>query len=59
VTIASRTSFDESELRGFCEARLARIKVPTRFVVIDEFPRTETGKIKKRELRVTPAAAAS
>jgi fatty-acyl-CoA synthase len=30
---------------------MARYKIPRRIIIIDEFPKTATGKIKKAELR--------
>ena len=38
-------------LRTHCRARLARFKVPTRFVRVDEIPKTASGKVKRRLLR--------
>jgi acyl-CoA synthetase (AMP-forming)/AMP-acid ligase II len=43
---------DESDLQGFVAARLARFKVPSRIIVIEEpLPRTATGKVLKRQLK--------
>jgi acyl-CoA synthetase (AMP-forming)/AMP-acid ligase II len=42
------------ELREFCRARLAKFKVPVRFDVVDELPRTPSGKVLKRTLRAVP-----
>ena len=42
------------ELREFCLERLAKFKVPTRFDVVDELPRTPSGKVLKRTLRDIP-----
>ena len=42
----------EDELIAFCRDRLARFKVPKRFVVVDELPRNSMGKIQKSELQV-------
>lgn len=39
------------ELREFCRARLAKFKVPARFDIVDELPRTPSGKVLKRTLR--------
>ena len=41
----------EGELRAHCEARLARFKVPKAFQIVDDLPRTSTGKIRKNRLR--------
>lgn len=38
-------------LRAFCRERLAAFKVPARFEVCDELPKTSIGKIQKGELR--------
>lgn len=37
-------------LEAFAHARLAEYKVPRRWLVVDELPRTGTNKVKKREL---------
>lgn len=41
----------EDELREHCRAALAGFKVPDAFHLIDELPRSSTGKIRKTELR--------
>jgi fatty-acyl-CoA synthase len=41
----------ESDLVVFVEQELARYKIPKRFVVIDDLPRTAYGKVVKGELR--------
>jgi fatty-acyl-CoA synthase len=38
-------------VRGFCEGRLAHYKVPRYAHVVDGFPMTVTGKIRKMEMR--------
>jgi acyl-CoA synthetase (AMP-forming)/AMP-acid ligase II len=42
---------DEAEIIAFCKERLASFKKPTIVKVVDELPRTATGKLKKYELR--------
>ncbi|MFB6849010.1 class I adenylate-forming enzyme family protein [Streptomyces sp. NPDC056373] len=37
----------DRELLGFCRSRLSPHKVPRRIVVVDDFPRTRTGKIAR------------
>jgi fatty-acyl-CoA synthase len=39
------------ELAAYLEERLARYKVPKRFVVVDDLPRTPYGKVVKGELK--------
>ncbi len=42
---------DIEALTPWCRERLAPYKVPKRFHVLDEFPRTAAGKVRKSELR--------
>ncbi|MER5429514.1 AMP-binding protein [Streptomyces sp. NPDC002588] len=44
------------ELRGHCEGRLAHYKIPSRIRVLEEFPMTVSGKVRKIELRETYGA---
>ncbi|MDQ0906652.1 fatty-acyl-CoA synthase [Streptomyces canus] len=43
------------DLRGFCEGRLAHYKIPSRLRILDAFPMTVSGKVRKVELRETYA----
>lgn len=45
------------ELREFLRPRLAKYKLPSRYVFVDELPRTPTGKLRKDELRAGWSAA--
>ncbi|TYB49075.1 AMP-binding protein [Actinomadura chibensis] len=40
-----------AELRAFCEGKLAHFKIPRYVHVVDEFPMTVTGKIRKVQMR--------
>ena len=51
VVAAGGKQPDPDELRDFARERLARFKVPKRIVVVDELPKTGTGKIQKFQLR--------
>jgi fatty-acyl-CoA synthase len=42
-------------LREFCTGRLAHYKIPRYVEIVDEFPMTVTGKVRKVEMRVTTA----
>jgi len=53
------TEVDVAALDTHCRAQLAAYKVPRRFVVVDELPRSSVGKILRRELRARYAAEAS
>ncbi|MDY6816398.1 MAG: o-succinylbenzoate--CoA ligase [Pseudomonadota bacterium] len=39
------------EIQSYCSEHLARFKVPRHLTVLEELPRTATGKVLKRELR--------
>ncbi|MDI3405353.1 AMP-binding protein [Streptomyces cavernicola] len=39
------------DLRSFCQDRLAHYKIPTRLQIVDSFPMTVSGKVRKVELR--------
>ena len=45
------TPLDAEAVRAFCAGRLAHYKVPRYVMVVDEFPMTVTGKIRKVEMR--------
>jgi fatty-acyl-CoA synthase len=51
VTASGREDPDAETLRAFARERLARFKVPKRVIVMDELPKTGTGKIQKFVLR--------
>lgn len=48
-----------ADLRSFVRQRLAPYKTPREIYIIDELPRSPTGKILKRELRLPPQDVAS
>ncbi|MET9440425.1 AMP-binding protein [Streptomyces sp. NPDC006610] len=39
------------DIRAFCQGRLAHYKIPSRLQVLDSFPMTVSGKVRKIELR--------
>jgi fatty-acyl-CoA synthase len=51
VTAAAGAAPDEAELQEFARGRLARFKIPRRIEVVDDLPKTGTGKIQKFVLR--------
>jgi fatty-acyl-CoA synthase len=40
-----------SRMRAYCEGKLAHYKIPRYVHVVDEFPMTVTGKVRKVEMR--------
>jgi long-chain acyl-CoA synthetase len=44
----------EAELIAFCKERMAAYKYPRSVDLVDELPKTVTGKILRRELRIQP-----
>ena len=51
VTLVDDSHLVEDELIAFCRERLALYKAPRRVVVVDELPKTATGKMLRRALR--------
>ena len=50
VRLAEDATLDTDALAAWARERLADYKVPTRWVVVDELPRTGTDKVQKAEL---------
>jgi len=50
VTLKLGHSLDLEDLRAYCARRMAKFMVPCHFVLLDEMPRTSTGKPEKGEL---------
>ena len=53
VTVAPGAYVTSEELRSHCRERLAAYKVPREVLLVDELPKTATGKILRREVRQT------
>ena len=51
VLPASGWAPDADELIQHCRDRMASFKRPRRVIIVDELPKTATGKIKRFELR--------
>ncbi|HUC00931.1 MAG TPA: long-chain-fatty-acid--CoA ligase [Solirubrobacterales bacterium] len=58
AVVALVSGDDASVLEEHCRERLAAFKVPSSWEVVDELPKTSTGKIDKKPLREKLAAAA-
>ncbi|MGZ4624260.1 MAG: AMP-binding protein, partial [Blastococcus sp.] len=55
VSLKAGSSATAEELIAHCKERMAAYKYPRQIVIIDELPKTVTGKILRRELRDQPA----
>jgi fatty-acyl-CoA synthase len=53
ISFKSNIHISEDELIKFCEAKLARFKIPKHFEFLGELPKGSTGKILKRHLATT------
>ncbi|MGZ5366162.1 AMP-binding protein [Aeromicrobium sp.] len=51
VQLREGASMDAASLRVFCTGKLAHYKIPRYVHVVDEFPMTVTGKIRKVQMR--------
>jgi fatty-acyl-CoA synthase len=58
VVLKAGARIDGEELRAFARTDLAPFKVPKRVVFVDGLPKSASGKILKRELRLQAAASA-
>jgi fatty-acyl-CoA synthase len=51
VRLRPGAAMDADSLRAFCTGKLAHYKIPRYVRVVDEFPMTVTGKVRKVEMR--------
>jgi long-chain acyl-CoA synthetase len=51
VSLKDNTAVDEAELMNFAKERLAAYKYPRKIYFLDDLPKTETGKIRRKALR--------
>jgi fatty-acyl-CoA synthase len=51
VRLREGAALDAEALRAFCSGKLAHYKIPRYVHVVDEFPMTVTGKVRKVEMR--------
>jgi len=49
--VVTKTLTTADELRAYCRAGMATFKAPARIELVDELPRTDTGKLSRRDLR--------
>jgi fatty-acyl-CoA synthase len=48
---AGAATLDVDAVRAFCEGRLAHYKIPRYVMIVEEFPMTVTGKVRKVQMR--------
>lgn len=51
VSLNNKQQVNEAELKRHCLDNLTRYKVPKRFVFLDELPKTNVGKISRKDLK--------
>ncbi|MFC4408857.1 o-succinylbenzoate--CoA ligase [Chungangia koreensis] len=51
VVMKSGTSLTDEQLRSYCASKLARYKVPSKFIFVSALPKNATGKIDKPSLK--------
>jgi long-chain acyl-CoA synthetase len=51
--VPANDSVDPAELEAWCRAHLAPYKVPTEFLTVGSLPRSDAGKLLRRELRAS------
>ncbi len=50
IRLKENSTLNKDKLRKFCEANLARYKIPKYFEIVNEIPKNETGKIDRKTL---------
>ena len=58
VSLREGRTAEPAELVAFCRKRMAAYKYPRRVQILDEIPKTPSGKMLRRELRAVAAAQA-
>ncbi|MEV4384348.1 long-chain fatty acid--CoA ligase [Micromonospora sp. NPDC049580] len=51
VTVRDGASVDTATVRARLDGRIARYKLPKNVIIVDELPRTASGKVRKADLR--------
>ncbi|WP_233558728.1 acyl-CoA synthetase [Micromonospora radicis] len=51
VTVREGAAVDTDTVRAYLDGKLARYKLPKNVVIVDELPRTASGKVRKGDLR--------
>ena len=56
ISLHPGVPFDLENLKAWCRERMAAYKRPREFIILDALPKTATGKVLKRELRMLVAS---
>ena len=51
ITVREGTSLDERAVWSYLDNKVARYKIPRKVIIVDELPRTASGKVRKAELK--------
>lgn len=51
IVLKPTAGLNEAGLRGYCEMKLGRYKIPKRIFILKELPKTHVGKIDKKKLK--------
>jgi len=58
ISLKVGTDIDLEELRGFCKQEMIHYKIPKSFIILEQLPKTVSGKTLKTELRKNAQAEA-
>ena len=59
VVLRPGMTASEAEIKSFCRERLAPYKVPSQIEFVTELPKTQVGKVLRRELKQRELAKTS
>jgi fatty-acyl-CoA synthase len=51
MTVRTGVTIDTETAREFLDGKIARYKLPRKVVIVDDLPRTASGKVRKTDLR--------
>jgi fatty-acyl-CoA synthase len=51
IKLKAGQTITQEEVQGFCRGKIARYKIPKYVIIVDDFPKTASGKIQKYKLR--------
>ena len=59
IVVRPGSALTATEVRDFCRTRLAKFKAPAYTTIVEQLPRTASGKVVKRDLRTMPEVQGS